>query len=56
MRISRDERLNHADFRDKYGLSALNFLDVESKVCIKHDVLYEKMDGDKKVDGHKNLN
>jgi hypothetical protein len=40
-------------FRDIYDFSALIFLDAESKVCIKYDVLYEKMDGDKEVDGHK---
>jgi hypothetical protein len=34
--------LNHADLRDKYGLSALIFLDAEYKACIKYDGLYEK--------------
>ncbi|CAG9933844.1 protein of unknown function [Candidatus Nitrotoga arctica] len=42
MLISRDERLNHTDFRDKYGLFALIFLDAESKVCLKYEVLYGK--------------
>ncbi|BBJ24433.1 hypothetical protein W01_23600 [Candidatus Nitrotoga sp. AM1P] len=37
-----DEYLNHANLHYKYGLFALIFLDAESKVCIKYDVLYEK--------------
>ena len=45
--VSRDECLSHADFRDKYGLSVLLLSDVESKVCKKYRVLY-----DKEVDGH----
>ncbi|MEQ1814622.1 MAG: peroxiredoxin [Candidatus Nitrotoga sp.] len=45
--VSRDECLSHADFRDKYGLSVLLLSDVESKVCKKYGVLY-----DKEADGH----
>lgn len=45
--VNRDECLSHADFRDKYGLSVLLLSDVESKVCKKYGVLY-----DKEVDGH----
>jgi len=45
--VSRDECLSHADFRDKYGLSVLLLSDVESKVCKKYGVLY-----DKEVEGH----
>ena len=46
--VSRDECLSHAEFRDKYGLSVLLLSDVDSKVCKKYGVLY-----DKEVEGHK---
>lgn len=48
--VNRDECLSHAEFRDKYGLSVLLLSDVESRVCKKYGVLY-----DKEVDGHKKL-
>jgi thioredoxin-dependent peroxiredoxin len=46
--VSRDECLSHAEFRDKYGLSVILLSDVESQVCRKYGVLY-----DKEVDGCK---
>jgi peroxiredoxin Q/BCP len=46
--VSRDECLSHAEFRDKYGLSVLLLSDVDSMVCKKYGVLY-----DKEADGHK---
>lgn len=48
--VSRDECLSHAAFRDKYGFSVLLLSDVESTVCKKYGVLY-----DKEVDGHKKV-
>lgn len=48
--VSRDECLSHAAFRDKYGLSVLLLSDVESAVCKKYGVLY-----DKEVEGHKKV-
>jgi len=46
--ISRDHCLNHASFRDKYGLSVLLLSDPDARICKRYGVMYEK-----EVDGHK---
>ena len=46
--ISRDDCLNHAEFRDKYGLSVLLLSDPDARVCKRYGVMCEK-----EVDGHK---
>ena len=46
--ISRDDCLNHASFRDKYGLSVLLLSDPDANVCKRYGVMYEK-----EVEGHK---
>jgi peroxiredoxin Q/BCP len=48
--ISRDDCLNHASFRDKYGLSVLLLSDPDATVCNLYGVMYEKeVDGQKKL-------
>ena len=47
--VSRDECLNHAEFRDKYGISVLLLSDTESMACKKYGVLVDKeVDGNRK--------
>ncbi|MEO7621974.1 MAG: peroxiredoxin [Gallionella sp.] len=48
--ISRDDCLNHASFRDKYGLSVLLLSDPDAIVCNLYGVMYEKeVDEQKKM-------
>ena len=48
--ISRDDCLNHASFRDKYGLSVLLLSDPDAIVCSLYGVMYEKdVEGQKKM-------
>lgn len=48
--VSRDDCNSHARFRDKYDLSVRLLADIESQVCEKYGVLYEKeVDGVKKI-------
>lgn len=48
--ISRDDCLNHAEFRDKNGLSLRLLADVEGEVCRKYGVCqYREKDGAKKL-------
>lgn len=46
--ISRDDCINHAAFRDKFGLSVLLLSDPDARVCKRYGVMVEK-----EVDGHK---
>jgi peroxiredoxin Q/BCP len=48
--ISRDDCLNHAEFRDKHGLSVRLLADVEGEVCRKYGVSqFRDKDGAKKL-------
>lgn len=48
--VSRDDCLNHAEFRDKHGLSVRLLADVEGEVCRKYGVCqYREKEGVKKL-------
>ena len=48
--VSRDDCLNHAEFRDKHGLSVRLLADVDGEVCQKFGVCqYREKDGVKKL-------
>ncbi|MDP2752397.1 MAG: peroxiredoxin [Rhodocyclaceae bacterium] len=48
--ISRDDCLNHADFRDKHGLSVRLLSDVEGEICRQYGVNHFR-----EKDGHRKL-